>query len=99
MINQILEREEVTVNQLRSKPHGDFPGRPVVKTPCFYRRGMGQTPGRVTKGVNQADRRGGPGGAGLSTPLLLRLLFSTSATTQHLWVVTVSQPLLRLNLS
>lgn len=67
-INQILEREAVTVNQLRSKPNGDFPGRPVVKTLCFYRRGEGLTPARATKGVSQADRRGGPGGAGLSIP-------------------------------
>ena len=78
-INQILEREAVTVNQLRSKPNGDFPGRPVVKTLCFSRRGVGLTPARVTKLTEGVVL------VGQACPFPPPLLFSTSSTTQSLW--------------
>ena len=32
-----------------SKTSQDFPGGPVVKTPCFQCRGMGSIPGQGTK--------------------------------------------------
>ena len=35
----------------------EFPGGPVVRTPCFHCGGRGSTPGRGTK-IPQASRRG-----------------------------------------
>ena len=37
--------------------YGDFPGSPVVKTPCFDCRGMGSIPGQGTK-ILRAARHG-----------------------------------------